>query len=820
MYEYAKKLRTPLAAASKKRSVPTSVQTSINSINNVDVHSGTKLSLEDGLKSRIEKSIGYKLDGVEMRESHDALDMDAKAFAKGNVVHFAPGHFRPDTEEGRNLITHELSHVAQQARGGVHADIAGVNVNTSEALESQADSTRLDFSAPADTSALPSLPSMDAQVAPVQGAFGRIKKFFSNMKKSFGFGKKAKAFDDVTSSINSEHQAETDEMMKAMQSQGFSPEEIEAQLLFQRLNKNEERGSRFQEAQGALTEYGMNANLDSGSQMDNIFARVGRGKLTQGSVKAAGDMQNHVLYNVLTGREEEDRANALTTQIGQKYADKNKARENLEHMSCDGRSAEGDRYLNARFGKDSHGALTESHKFRLFLRQSYGKTDAEKDEMYDIFTNSNRNGEYLDFIKQLTDKSMAMDMDWFNTPDDHDMVEKSNGINDATTDIMALSDVIKDNAQALGYSDRFISEDFGSRRQYLMATKTNIRARQRELTGEAAPGSAAQSPSAKTAFGETGKNQGFEDFKSRYIAANRLANRPDKQTVAKTYNPIATQQAAAATNEQNQAAIDYIRDSRDINNYMRTGKAATGKEAQLETMKQNLEGRMSSLSEDQMSYRSISDVGLLPIIEQLGLTDVIKPNGMIDHMKLMSHKDQLKGTVFKDNAFVSTTSSPEFAEKWGANLARRDKGVFNDRALQRHKFTDEDMALPNIQSDIDLYNNKSLSVGAHNQTSNFLADRVLKGDEKVNESDIGTHMMEILMPKGAKASYIDGAQPQMNGNKLGDHTIDSQQFEVLLNHGSHFKIADIVHKLDKDGKAIPNQFRIMLELLKEEEEEK
>lgn len=818
MYDYAKKPKAASLAMREKQSVPNSVQSSLNSINNVDIHSGTKLNLEDGLKNRIEQSIGFRLDGVEMRESHDAADMDAKAFAKGNVVHFAPGQFHPETEEGRSLITHELSHVAQQARGGVHADIAGLNVNTSEALESQADSTHLDFSAPVDTSALPSLPSMDAQAAPVQGAFGRIKKFFSNVKKSFNFGKKTKAVDDAAASINSEHQAETDEMMKAMQSSGFSPEEIEAQLLFQRLNKSEERGKRFQQAQGALTEYGMNSELDDPKMMDNIFARAGRGKLSNDSVKAAGDMQNHVLYNVLTGREEEDRANALAGQIGQKYHNIDMARQNLDHMQSDGRSAEGDKYLNGRFGEGNHGKLTDAHKFRLFLRQSYGKTDAEKDEMYDLFTNANRNGEYLDYIKQLTNDAMTMDMDAFNTPDDNDMVARSNEISDKTTDIMALSDIIKDNAKDLGYSKRFINEEFGSRRQYMMATKANIRGRQREMTGEAAVGSTAASPSSKTAFGESGKNQGFEDFKSRYIAANRLAERPDKKKVAQTYNPIAMSQAAAATTDQNKAAANYIRDSRDINNYLRTGNAATGKQAELETMKQNLEGRMNELGEDQMAYRSISDVALLPIIEQLGLNDVIKSNGMIDHQKLMSHKDQLKGTVFKDDAFVSTTSSPEFAEKWGANLAMRDKGVFADRALKRHQFTDEDMALPNIQSDIDLYNDKSLSVRDHNQVTSYLADRVLKGDDRVKESDIGTHMMEILMPKGVKASYLDGAQAQLTGGSLGENTIDNQQFEVLLNHGSHFKITDIVNKLDKSGKAIPNQYRIMLELLKEEEE--
>ncbi|MGN1341293.1 MAG: DUF4157 domain-containing protein [Oscillospiraceae bacterium] len=517
MYEYAKKPCIHSACGSEKQTMPNSVQSSMNSINNVDVHSGTKLNLEGDLKSRIEQSLGFRMDNVELRESHDAADMDAKAFAKGNVVHFAPGQFHPETEEGRSLITHELSHVAQQARGGVHADIAGLNVNTSEALESQADSTHLDFSSPVDTSALPSLPSMDSQAAPVQGAFGRIKNFFKNAKTQFGFGRKSKALDQATKQINDEYNAENAEMMKAMQSSGFSPEEIEAQMLFQRINRASDREKRYGDAQGDLVEYSMNNNITDPNITSRFFSRLGRGKLTDKSMTKAGDITSHVRDDLLVTNGDMARADDMAAQLGPKV----KARQNLAHMEHDGRSAEGDKYLNGRFGEGSHGALTDAHKFRFFLRQSYGKTDAEKDDMYDMFTNSKRNNEYLDYVRQQTNNAMAMDMDSFNTPDDNDMLEKSNAISDKTTDILALSDILKDNAQNLGYSEQFLDEDFGSVRQYLMSTKKDIRQRQREMTGEAEVGSTAASASNKIAFGPTGKNQGFADFKNRFVANKR-----------------------------------------------------------------------------------------------------------------------------------------------------------------------------------------------------------------------------------------------------------------------------------------------------------
>ena len=55
-------------------------------------------------EGRMQKQFGIRMDQVELRESSQPADMDAKAFAKGNVVQFAPGQFRPDTEQGQQLI--------------------------------------------------------------------------------------------------------------------------------------------------------------------------------------------------------------------------------------------------------------------------------------------------------------------------------------------------------------------------------------------------------------------------------------------------------------------------------------------------------------------------------------------------------------------------------------------------------------------------------------------------------------------------------------------------------------------------------------------
>jgi hypothetical protein len=54
--------------------------------------------------------------GAEAARSAD--DINAHAYTVGNDIVFGPGRFQPDTTEGRALLTHELTHVAQQSAHG------------------------------------------------------------------------------------------------------------------------------------------------------------------------------------------------------------------------------------------------------------------------------------------------------------------------------------------------------------------------------------------------------------------------------------------------------------------------------------------------------------------------------------------------------------------------------------------------------------------------------------------------------------------------------------------------------------------------------
>lgn len=73
------------------------------------------------VRSYFEPRLGKNLEGVRVHtdsaSAQAAHTMHADAYTKGNDIVFGPGQYAPETREGRNLLAHELTHVAQQASG-------------------------------------------------------------------------------------------------------------------------------------------------------------------------------------------------------------------------------------------------------------------------------------------------------------------------------------------------------------------------------------------------------------------------------------------------------------------------------------------------------------------------------------------------------------------------------------------------------------------------------------------------------------------------------------------------------------------------------
>lgn len=75
------------------------------------------------------------------RDSAQATALGARAFASGDEVHVATGHWAPDTSRGLALLGHEVAHLGQQRLGQARptAALRGALVSHDAALEAQAD---------------------------------------------------------------------------------------------------------------------------------------------------------------------------------------------------------------------------------------------------------------------------------------------------------------------------------------------------------------------------------------------------------------------------------------------------------------------------------------------------------------------------------------------------------------------------------------------------------------------------------------------------------------------------------------------------------
>lgn len=100
-------------------------------------------NLPSDLQTNMENSLGHDFSNVNIqKDSQEAADMHARAFTKGDSVHFAPGEFDPHSEQGKNLIGHEFTHVAQQRSGAVQPTRVmgkGLQLNDNQGLEHEAD---------------------------------------------------------------------------------------------------------------------------------------------------------------------------------------------------------------------------------------------------------------------------------------------------------------------------------------------------------------------------------------------------------------------------------------------------------------------------------------------------------------------------------------------------------------------------------------------------------------------------------------------------------------------------------------------------------
>ena len=80
---------------------------------------GHQVGMPEVMREKMENSFGMDLSSVKLYENKAVGDAGAEAVAQGSKISFAPGKLDFSSTSGQELLGHEISHVASQARGEV-----------------------------------------------------------------------------------------------------------------------------------------------------------------------------------------------------------------------------------------------------------------------------------------------------------------------------------------------------------------------------------------------------------------------------------------------------------------------------------------------------------------------------------------------------------------------------------------------------------------------------------------------------------------------------------------------------------------------------
>lgn len=102
---------------------------------------GSAQPLDPAVRALMERAFSTDFSTVRVHETSQVEEVEAVAYAQGEDLYFAPGTYQPQSEQGRELIGHELAHVVQQRQGrSVVPQGKGAPVDADPALEREADS--------------------------------------------------------------------------------------------------------------------------------------------------------------------------------------------------------------------------------------------------------------------------------------------------------------------------------------------------------------------------------------------------------------------------------------------------------------------------------------------------------------------------------------------------------------------------------------------------------------------------------------------------------------------------------------------------------
>lgn len=101
--------------------------------------------MPEPVKNKMESALGMDFSNVKIHANSDkAEQVGALAYAQGNDVHFAGGQYNPNSQQGQELLVHELAHVKQQSEGKVAAksEVGGMPLNEDKSHEAEAEAAK------------------------------------------------------------------------------------------------------------------------------------------------------------------------------------------------------------------------------------------------------------------------------------------------------------------------------------------------------------------------------------------------------------------------------------------------------------------------------------------------------------------------------------------------------------------------------------------------------------------------------------------------------------------------------------------------------
>ncbi|NNC18756.1 DUF4157 domain-containing protein [Corallococcus exiguus] len=105
----------------------------------IGIGRGGGTPLPQAVLDRMEMALGTDFSSVRIHIGPQSARIGAVSFTMGNDIYFSPGSYQPNSNQGLQLLGHELAHVVQQRQGRVRGSGHGISVVQDRELEAEAD---------------------------------------------------------------------------------------------------------------------------------------------------------------------------------------------------------------------------------------------------------------------------------------------------------------------------------------------------------------------------------------------------------------------------------------------------------------------------------------------------------------------------------------------------------------------------------------------------------------------------------------------------------------------------------------------------------